>query len=367
MSGILPALSMADISINVRDPRGNRDFLILSHALNDYKTHLNDGTYWLTLEKRCLSLIHEIGYDLQTGVWLCLIETNIHGWDGLAHSSLLFAKFLAREKPSCWPSMDAGNMRSQIIEWYSNNVILATAKLDSNDLSIHSCTAMIESLRILLQQQIVLQSGKCFEFKLLLRSLELKENKSYTSSFDVKIKNIRKGKSDVYKIKNEQHGPLFKINKRKGIFSFTIPFIVGAAIVQGVYFIKKPEVAWGLEKLIPGNAVSSYILDGWACNNNNYNNDSWAKLKGELDDFENRITDIERKGGYLTISEIKTIIHQMQIDILKSEPTVLTQIEYIQSKIAKGERPDLVELRIAEDNIKSLNCQLARIHANLSY
>ena len=355
---------MADISINVRDPRENRDFLILSHALNDYKTHLNDGTYWLTLEKRCLSLIHEIGYDLQTGVWLCLIETNIHGWDGLAHSSLLFAKFLAREKPSCWPSMDAGSMRFQIIEWYSNNVIPATAKLDSNDLGIHSRSAMIESLRILLQQQIVLQSGKCLEFKLLLRSLELKENKYCTSSFDVKIKSERKDKSDIYK--NEQHGPLFKINKRQGLFSFTIPFIVGAAIVQCVYFIKKPEVAWGLEKLIPGNAISSYILDGWACNNN-YNNDSWAKLKGKLDNFESRINDIERKGGYLTISEIKTIIHQMQIDILKSGPTVLTQIEYIQSKIAKGERPDLVELRVAEDNIKSLNCQLARIHSDLSY
>lgn len=366
MSGILHTLSMDDMNINVRDPRGNSDFLILSHALNDYKDHLNDGTYWLTLEKRCLSLIHEIGYDLQTGVWLCLIETNIHGWDGLAHSSLLFAKFLAREKPYCWPSMDSGYMRSQIIEWYGNNVIPATAKLGSNDLSIHSCTTMIESLRILLQQQIVLQSGKCFELKFLLRSLELKGNKTCSSSFDVKIKNTKGDEADVCMNKNEQHRLCFKKNKRNRFFSFAIPFIVGAAIIQGVYFIKKPEVAWLLEKMIPGNAISSYVLNGLGCNNN-YNNDSWAKLKGKIDGFEDRINDIERKGGYLTISEIKTIIHQMQIDMLKTEPTVLTQIESIQNKIAKGERPDLVDLKVVEDNIKSLNCQLARIHADLLY
>ena len=52
---------MDEIDINVNDPRNNGDFLILSHAIDNYNAYLNDGAYWLTLEKRCLSFIKQLG------------------------------------------------------------------------------------------------------------------------------------------------------------------------------------------------------------------------------------------------------------------------------------------------------------------
>lgn len=363
---------MADIDINISDPRKHSDFLILSHTINDYKNHLNDGTYWLTMEKRCLSLINMIGYDLQTGVWLCLIETNIHGWDGLAYSSLLFSRFLAKENPSCWPPVGSDYMRSQIIEWYSNNVIPAIAKLNRDDLRPPLRTAMIESLVILLQQQIVLQSGKCSEFKLLLREMELdkkKNQKKYFSSTDIQGNNYLadKGNASVINNKGDALDSSLKKVKRYNFTMYTIFFIAGITIAYGVNYINKPEIAWKLEKTIPGNFISSYVLDGLDCDDNYYyNSDPWVKLKSRVDDFEYRINTVERNGGFLTISEIKTIVHQMQKDMLQSEQPILTQINHIQNKIISGEKTDSVNLKIIDDNLKKLNCRLARIYAELN-
>ncbi|MFQ6247201.1 VasL domain-containing protein [Yersinia enterocolitica] len=364
MSSIMHLLSMSDIDINISDPRKHSDFLILSHTIKDYKNHSNDGTYWLTIEKRCLSLINMLGYDLQTGVWLCLIETNIHGWDGLAYSSLLFSRFFAKENPSCWPPADSGYMRSQIIEWYSNNVIPAVSNLDRNDLHIPSRTAIIESLGILLQQQVVLQSGKYSEFNLLLRELEKKKNpKKYFSSIAGKNDGYPKDKVNENIIKGDFGRRALKQNKKYNFTMYTIFFIAGVTIAYGVNYLNTPEIAWKLEKEFPGNIISSYILDGLDCD---YNNDPWIKLKSRMDNFEYRINSVESNGGFLTISEIKTIIYQMQRDMLQSEQPILTQINNIQNKMVRGERPNSVDLKVADNNVKKLNCRLARIHAELN-
>ncbi len=348
---------MNDIDINVNDPRRNSDFLILSHAINNYNAYLNDGAYWLTLEKRCLSLIQQNGYDLQTGVWLCLIETKVHGWDGLAFSSLLFSKFLVKDNPQCWPGTEFIYIRSQIIDWYSNNVIPAIDVLNMADLRYSCRAAMIEFLEFFIQQPIVLESMKCSEFKQLLNSM--KSHKSDNIGFQ---HNKHKEYSVAGKVKLQHH--LTGGNKKNRFLIPVFFFIAGITITCAIGFIKKPETAWRLDAIIPGNVVSSYILG--ECTDN-VDDDSWVRLKRQIDDFEFKIKNVESKGGYLTISEIKTLVHQMQIEMLQSEKPLSSQLNGFYNQIISGEEVDRLNLAVITERVKKINCTLARIHSELDY
>ncbi|MCW0137767.1 hypothetical protein OIU92_32065 [Escherichia coli] len=84
----------------------------------------------------------------------------------------------------------------------------------------------------------------------------------------------------------------------------------------------------------------------------NIDDDSWIKLKRQIDDFEFRIKDVENKGGYLTLSEIKTLVHQMQIGILQSEKPLSSQLNSIHKKIINGEEIELLSLEIVTNRVK---------------
>lgn len=359
MSCITHLISMDEIDININDPRNNGDFLILSHAIDNYHAYLNDGVYWLTLEKRCFSLIKQLGYDLQTGVWLCLIETKLHGWDGLAFSSLLFSKFLAKEDPQCWPGTDFAHIRHQIVDWYSNNVFPAIDELKRTDLRSSTRAVMIKFLEIFLQQPVVLESIKCAEFKKFLSSMKLPENDNGDCQY-----NTHKDDCSEKNNKEKLQGGLSCGHKKN---SFLVPvmfFFAGITMTCAVNFINKPNSAWRLETMLPGNIFSSYVLG--ECSDN-IDDDSWIKLKRQIDDFEFRIKDVENKGGYLTLSEIKTLVHQMQIGLLQSEKPLSSQLNSIHKKIINGEEIEPLSLEIVTNRVKKVNCTLASIHAELDY
>ncbi|MDD9069637.1 hypothetical protein LAY91_26010, partial [Escherichia coli] len=63
-----------DLAINTTSPRNNKEFLWVSYSINNLNSVKYGKSYWMTLEKRCLSLFSDSGYDLQTGVWFCLIS-----------------------------------------------------------------------------------------------------------------------------------------------------------------------------------------------------------------------------------------------------------------------------------------------------
>ena len=80
-----------DIAVSTTDPRNNKEFLWISYSMNNLSPAKCERAYWMTLEKRCLSLFMENGYDLQTGAWFCLISANLYSWEGLALYSWKFA------------------------------------------------------------------------------------------------------------------------------------------------------------------------------------------------------------------------------------------------------------------------------------
>ncbi|EEW2259953.1 hypothetical protein D9F30_23500 [Escherichia coli] len=357
MSCVTHLISMDEIDINVNDPRNNGDFLILSHAIDNYNAYLNDGAYWLTLEKRCLSLIKQFGYDLQTGVWLCLIETKVHGWDGLAFSSLLFSKFLAKKDPQCWPGADFAHIRHQIIDWYGNNVFSAIDELKRTDLRSSTRAAMIKFLEIFLQQSVVLESIKCSEFKKLLCSMKLPTNNNGDRQYNMD-KNDYSEKNNKDKLQN----CLSCGHKKNSSLVPVMFFLAGVTITYAVNFINQPKTAWRLDAMLPGNVFSSYALG--ECSDN-IDDEPWINLKRQIDDFEFRIKDVESKGGYLTLSEIKTLVHKMQIGILQIEKPLSSQLNSIYNKIINGEEIEPLSLEIINDRVRKINCTLSGIHAEL--
>lgn len=87
-----------DLAINTTSPRNNKEFLWVSYSINNLNSVKYGKSYWMTLEKRCLSLFSDSGYDLQTGVWFCLISAHLYGWEGLAISSWKFADTFVTQK-----------------------------------------------------------------------------------------------------------------------------------------------------------------------------------------------------------------------------------------------------------------------------
>lgn len=87
-----------DLTVNTTDPKNNKEFLWLSYSINNLSSVKYEKSYWMTLEKRCLSLFSENGYDLQTGAWFCLISSHLYSWEGLAISSWKFADSFVKQK-----------------------------------------------------------------------------------------------------------------------------------------------------------------------------------------------------------------------------------------------------------------------------
>ena len=87
-----------DLTVNTTDPKNNKEFLWLSYSINNLSSVKYEKSYWMTLEKRCLSLFSENGYDLQTGAWFCLISSHLHSWEGLAIASWKFADSFVKQK-----------------------------------------------------------------------------------------------------------------------------------------------------------------------------------------------------------------------------------------------------------------------------
>ncbi|HGT9221481.1 TPA: VasL domain-containing protein, partial [Escherichia coli] len=139
-------------------------------------------------------------------------------------------------------------------------------------------------------------------------------------------------------------------------------FLAGVTITYAVNFINQPKTAWRLDAMLPGNVFSSYALG--ECSDN-IDDEPWINLKRQIDDFEFRIKDVESKGGYLTLSEIKTLVHKMQIGILQIEKPLSSQLNSIYNKIINGEEIEPLSLEIINDRVRKINCTLSGIHAEL--
>jgi|GEM_PF-588852 len=115
-------VNLKALKINGHDPRLSKAFLLLSSELSSLNGTLSTTTNWQMLEDKCFQLFRDYGYDLQNGVWFCLISMRLNGWAGLAQSLELLSTAFTHNNLRCWPPVAAAQQRQQLIDWFCANV-----------------------------------------------------------------------------------------------------------------------------------------------------------------------------------------------------------------------------------------------------
>lgn len=115
-------VNLKALKINGHDPRLSKVFLLLSSELSPLNGTLPTTSNWYMLEGKCFQLFRDYGYDLQNGVWFCLISMRLNGSVGLAQSLELLSTSFTHNNMRCWPPVAAAQQRQQMIDWFCANV-----------------------------------------------------------------------------------------------------------------------------------------------------------------------------------------------------------------------------------------------------
>ena len=115
-------VNLKALKINGQDPRLSKTFLLLSSELSHLNGALPGKIDWGLLEKKCYLLFREYGFDLQSGVWFCLINLRLNSWKGLALALDLLSTAFINNGLRCWPPVSAVQQRQHLIDWFCANV-----------------------------------------------------------------------------------------------------------------------------------------------------------------------------------------------------------------------------------------------------
>lgn len=356
-----------DLTVNTTDPKNNKEFLWLSYSINNLTSVKYERSYWMTLEKRCLSLFRENGYDLQTGAWFCLISAHLYSWEGLAISSWKFADSFVKQK-KCWPQVTATQMRINILVWYIKNVIPAIQTLPDDEKNYTSLTLLEYALTLLTELEYNLLSGKCFIISDVLT--ELRRQKSDDSeSFDSEVSDAEKSPPsggrlsphvDSNDITGQKHNTVINNPKRTLIYYNVISFISGVLITICINYSGKPETALKLRSIIPDSFLTEMVMNYSGCSEFTPDStDSWSQLNKKIDDFTETLNTIEDNGGYITISKLKTIAYDMKNTFLEYAPPLNVRISKLHNSVNMSKEDVSRELEIIQHDINKFNCEIS--------
>lgn len=363
-----------DLTVNTTDPKNNREFLWLSYSMNNLSSVKYEKAYWMTLEKRCLSLFMENGYDLQTGAWFCLISSHLYSWEGLAISSWKFADSFFKQK-KCWPQSTAYQMRANILVWYIKNVIPAIQTLPDDEKNHSSLTLLQDALKLLTELEYKLLLGKSFIISDMLAELSRQYSDDSEVS-DPKYHNsvrpdTEKGQPfsrvlsqyvDSSNVLGQKNNSQIKNLEKKRIYCNVICFISGVLLTIFISYSCRPETALKLRKLMPDSFITQILMKYSGCSGITLDStDSWTQLNKKIDDFTETLNTIENNGGYITISSLKTIAYDMKNAFLEYGTPVNVRISKLYNNVNVGEEDINRELEIIQHNINKFNCEISEL------
>ncbi|MCX2944651.1 type VI secretion system ImpA family N-terminal domain-containing protein, partial [Rahnella perminowiae] len=151
-------VNLRALKINGHDPRLSKSFLLLSSELSHLSGNLPAKLDWHLLEERCFQLFHEYGYDLQSGMWFCLISLRLKSWKGLALALELLSTAFTHNSQRCWPPVTAVQQRQQLIDWFNANVATHIYTLEYGPENSGEMRQVERSIGVLCSQSKNLQS-----------------------------------------------------------------------------------------------------------------------------------------------------------------------------------------------------------------
>ncbi|MFX2610789.1 VasL domain-containing protein [Enterobacter mori] len=335
------------LKINSHDPRGHQSFLLFSNDMAHWKTHISNNEWWLEREKQCLDLFRQYGYDLQNGLWYCLIACQRSGWQGVSAASLLLADGFARQQNACWPPLAAQDLRRQILEWYCTLLLPVVHELPrpvAGDLPLRQLLNAAELLR-----------GHASA----LHSSQLSTLQQFSGWLNARINDATQPvRTPVAALPPEAPPPPPVVRQAKrgwqGRFLWSTfgaaLALFAVALIQG---IKDPAVLVYSNEIWPGNAFyvqwrqqlegKSAILPG--------KSESYQYLNQQLDMLEERLIDAEQKRKpYVTISELKTTVYRMRQATRQQEMSLEHQLHSLQT--LRDERKEIPPVALASVSVK---------------
>ncbi len=363
-----------DLTVNTTDPKNNKEFLWLSYSINNLSSVKYEKSYWMTLEKRCLSLFSENGYDLQTGVWFCLISSHLHSWEGLAIASWKFADSFVKQK-KCWPPSTATQMRANILVWYIKNVIPVIQTLPDDEKTHSSLTLLEDALTLLMELEYNLLSGKFFIISDMLTELrrqngddtEISDSEQHASAppDTENIKPVSRVLSSDVKsndIPVQKNNVSIKDCEKTLRYYNVIYFISGVLLTVFLSYSCRPETALKLKRAMPDGFLTEMLMNYSGCSEITPDStDSWTQLSKKIDDFTETLKTIENNGDYITISRLKTIAYDMKSTFLENDTPVNVRISKLYNNMSMGKEDINRELEIIQRNINKFNCEISEL------
>lgn len=363
-----------EMEINSHDPRHHSEFLLLSCEVNSWKNHLNDRSWWLSLEKQCIHVFKSYGYELQSGTWFCLISAHRYGWAGVANATLLLAEGFGKKQRKCWPPIGANDLRLQIIEWYTINVVTCIYALPLSETEILSIQKLESGVASLLQQAFEMQSRCQITLRNLRDYLQASRQSllAKTRAFVPRAKDAQSllEQSPTLPLcgTSEELPPnlsLTECSRRWGAWvgGGLIGVILTFVVSGSVYWFSQPKTAVFLNRIWPDNPIS---IRWYSKVSNSIHGTSSSKslqnLKEQLDSLELRLIESEKKRSvYMTISELKTSIYQMKESLNEYGKPVQMQISDLETKINENKAVYPAEIESVLKQIDDMNTRVTQL------
>lgn len=355
MSIKLNSTQIATLKINCHDPRGHHTFLQLSNDIQNWRMHIPDLSWWQFREKQCSSLFQQYGYDLQNGVWHCLIACRCNGWKGIANASMLLANGFAKKQTACWPPLSATGLRCQILENYCSELMPLIYALPVIGLKVLPLEQLLRANQMLLGHAEELRSPHQNEFKKMITWLDnnintLSHNIITTTPASLALK---ESQQDIQEPKVSTVRLPWKI----------MWALVGTGniilIMLALVHVNSPEVLTFSQEIWPNNP----LINKWQENKKNTIDykikNSTELLTRQLKKLEQRLLDSEQKRKpYMTISELKTTVYEL-------ESTVRDQTSMVENQLDRLLIQQNMQQPISPREIHTLSSQLNTLENRL--
>lgn len=132
------SVNLLSLKINSQDPRDGHIFQSLNSAFTQSNNKKKVPNNWENLEQLCFQQFLQHGYDLQTGVWFCLVNSHLKGWGGMLQALELFTGAWRDYSGRCWPPENSVTLRQSILNWLTQHVatLIYTMPMPASDIAI---------------------------------------------------------------------------------------------------------------------------------------------------------------------------------------------------------------------------------------
>ncbi|MBB8756884.1 hypothetical protein HEO60_023110 [Escherichia coli] len=290
-----------------------------------------------------------------TDVWKYRGKSN--SWEGLAVASWKFADTFVKQK-QCWPPLTASQMRTNTLIWYIKNVIPAMQMLSDDPKTDSSLRLLEDSLALLTKFENNLFSGGGGIYA-VLSELKREKKSEIEKKFPFLSESGRHVANNIPGKNNSHH-----VNKlkSKNIYCNMIAFISGVLMTLFINYLGQPEVALEFKRVIPDAFLTEMLVNYSGCSEYTSNQtDSWSRLRKKMDGFEETLNTIEKNRGYITISKLKTIAHDMKNTLLEYPPSLNIRLSNLYNNEYTDKEDIKRELESIRSDINKYKCQSAEL------